>query len=139
LQANPPVPQASLLPASWQTPFSSQQPPGQDAGVHTHLPCALHSCFGAHIVQTPPPAPQLVALGLVLQVPLAQHPAQAPPPQLQAPLEQLCPVAHVPHALPPEPHAIVVCSPTATHFFPAQHPVGQDAFVHSHTPAALQA
>jgi hypothetical protein len=60
------------------------------------------------LTHVPPPAPQLAAVGVVLQVPSAQHPAQAPPPQLQAPLAQLCPVAHVPQALPPEPQAIVV-------------------------------
>jgi hypothetical protein len=68
----------------------------------------LHSCFDAHAVQTPPPAPQLVAVGWVLQTPSAQQPAQAPPPQLQAPLVQACPVAHLAQALPLEPHAIVV-------------------------------
>jgi hypothetical protein len=89
LQATPPVPHAAVVPASWQTPFASQQPLGHEVGVHAHLPCGVHSCLAAHALQTPPAAPQFMTFGLSMHVPLAQQPAQAPPPQVHAPFEQL--------------------------------------------------
>jgi hypothetical protein len=84
-QATPPMPHVLVL-FIWQTPLESQHPPGHDAAVQTHLPCALHSWFAAHAAQTPPAAPQFLASGVATQLPFAQHPEQAPPPQLHEPL-----------------------------------------------------
>jgi hypothetical protein len=139
LQATPPVPQALAAPASWQRPFASQHPLGQEAGVHAHLPCAVHTCLAAQALHMPPAAPQFMASGLATHAPLAQQPAHAPPPQVQAPLEQLCPVAHLPHALPPEPHAAVPWSAERTHLLPSQQPIEHEAVVHSQVPAAPHA
>jgi hypothetical protein len=57
-----------------------------------------------------------------------QHPEQAPPPQVQVPLEQDSPAAHLPHAAPPMPHADADWPLDSTHVPfvpPLQHPVGQ--------------
>jgi hypothetical protein len=80
---------------------------GHDWGVQTHLPCVLHSCVIWHAAQVPPPTPQWSLLEST-QVPLEQQPAHVVPPQLHAPFEHACPVAHLPHALPPEPHVSVL-------------------------------
>jgi hypothetical protein len=91
-QGCPPPPQAALEMPSWQTPWASQQPFGQLAGVQAHRPAAVHaSPFG----QAPARGPQFtVAPQLLVAVPHSrpvqarpssvqpQTPAMPPPPQV---------------------------------------------------------
>ena len=110
----PQVPLAEV----WHWPFESQQPDGQDVASQTHLPCVLHSCLAAQLAHVPPPRPQAVLDGVVLHTPLAQQPLQDAPPQLHAPPLHACPPAHVPHAFPAEPHALVDWLAVSTHVAP---------------------
>jgi hypothetical protein len=48
-------------------------------------------------------------------------------------------MAHIAHALPAEPHAIVVWFTTGTHSVWRQQPSGQEDGVHSQVPEPLQA
>jgi hypothetical protein len=43
-------------------------------------------------------------------VPLLQQPAQAEPPQLQEPMEQVEVAEQVPQVTPPVPHALIDCA-----------------------------
>jgi hypothetical protein len=118
-------------------PVASQQPLGHDVASHTHLPCALQRWFALHATHWPPLTPQLV-FDEAWHTPFEQQPAQLVLPQLHAPLLHVCPVEHVPHALPDAPHAAAVCPAWATQRFCAsQHPPGHDAGVHTHAPVLL--
>jgi hypothetical protein len=44
-----------------QAPVASQQPPGQEVEVHTHLPAAPHVWPGAHPAHAAAPVPQALA------------------------------------------------------------------------------
>ena len=137
-QATPPVPHVPL-PEVWHFPELSQQPDGHDVASQTHLPCVLQSWFAPHTAHTPPPTPQADVDGVVLHTPLAQHPLHDAPPQLQAPPLQAWPAAHIPHALPEDPHALVVWLAVRTQVVPSQQPPGHEDGVQVHAPAALQA
>jgi len=91
-----------------------------------------------HVVHDPPPLPH-VWFDVLLHTPLLQHPLHAPPPQLHAPAVHVCPVSHMPQALPPEPQAVAVSFASARHVAPWQHPFGHEPGVHVQTPAALHA
>jgi len=61
-------------------------------------------------------------------------------PQLHAPLLHVCPDAHMPHALPPEPHVIVDCADSATHRpCESQQPPGHEVGLQTHVPAGPHA
>jgi hypothetical protein len=73
LHAAPPLPQAaSALPLAHEVP--AQQPPGHDFAVQAHLP-ATHSWLEAQAAHGPPPAPHLLAVAGLTQVPLSQQPS----------------------------------------------------------------
>lgn len=78
--------------------------------------------------------------GVVLHTPpLVQHPLHEVPPQLHAPALHDCIAAQVPHAFPPDPHALVDWLAVRTQLAPWQHPSGHELGVHVHAPDALQA
>lgn len=60
---------------------------------------------------------------------------QVVPPQVHAPFEHACPVAHLPQALPPAPQVSVVWPARGTQVFWLQHPPEHEVVVHSQTPA----
>ena len=138
VQVLPPVPQVAFA-AVRHWPPASQQPLGQDAALQTHAPCALHAWFAPHATHCPPFAPHAAA-DAVMQTPFAQQPAQLMLPQLQPPLLQVWPVAQVPQALPPAPHAAVDCADCATQRpCESQHPFGHDVGLQTQVPAAPHA
>ncbi len=71
----------------------------------------------------------------MLHTPIAHHPRQEAAAQLQPPALHVCPAAHVPHALPADPHALVDWLAPVTHVAPWQQPVEQEPGVHVHAPA----
>ena len=103
----------------------------------------LHSSPDAHALQVAPPAPHdpLPSLARGSHVPTAvQHPEHEPPPQVHAPLEQLCPLPQAAHVAPFVPQEPLVCAEYASHVPAAvQHPMEHDAASQMHCPAALQA
>ena len=111
--ALPPVPQVAVAGVRhW--PLESQQPFGHEDGVQTHAPCALQAWLAAHATHCLPLAPHADA-DAVTQLPFMQQPEQLMLPQLQAPLLHVCPPAHMPHALPPDPQTVADCADCATH------------------------
>jgi hypothetical protein len=75
--------------------------------------------------------------GVVSHVPFEQHPLHDVPPQLHAPLLHACPEAHIPQALPPDPHAVGPWFAMVTHVAPLQQPPGHDAGVQVHLPVVV--
>ena len=72
--------------------------------------------------------------------PLAQQPLQLMLPQLQAPLLHVCPDAHIPQALPAEPHAVVDCADVATQCpCESQQPFGQEVGLQTQRPPVSHA
>lgn len=131
-QATPPVPHVAL-PEVWHFPVASQQPFGHDLASQTHLPWVLHSWFVPHAAHTPPFAPHSRLVTGVTQVPSAQHPAQLTPPHEHSPPLHVCPPAHAPQALPPDPQPAVDCASTSTQPpSPAQQPPAHDVAVQAH-------
>jgi hypothetical protein len=95
--------------------------------------------LAAQATHWPPLAPHWDAEA-VTHWPLAQQPLQLMLPQLQAPLLQVWPDAHVPQALPAEPHAVVDCADSATQWpCESQQPFGQEVGLQTHRPPASQA
>ena len=119
-------------------PLESQQPPGQEVALQTHAPCALHAWFAAQATHWPPLAPHCPAEA-VTHWPLAQQPLQLMLPQLQAPLLHVWPDAHMPQALPAEPHAVADCADSATQRpCESQQPYGHDVGLQTHLPVVSQ-
>jgi hypothetical protein len=134
-QAAPPTPQV-WGPEVWQRPVESQHPLGQEVALQTHAPCALHAWFAAQGTHCAPLAPHAVG-DVVVHWPFAQQPAQLMLPQLQAPPVQVWPVAHIPHELPPDPHAAVDCDVCARQRpVESQQPFGHEVGLHTQAPAA---
>jgi hypothetical protein len=137
-QLLPPVPQV-VFPGVRHMPLASQQPLGHEAALQTHAPCALHAWFAAHATHCPPLAPHWEA-ETVTHWPLAQQPAQLMLPQLHAPPLQVCPDAHMPQALPPEPQAAVDCADCATQRpCESQQPFGHEEGLQTQLPAGPHA
>src|SRR6185369_15400737 len=103
-----------------------------------HIPWVLQDWFAPQGEQAPPFAPQCCALEATHWSP-EQQPAQLMPAQLHAPDEQVWPDVHIPHAVPPVPHAVVTCFAGRTQVVPWQHPPAQEVVVQEQTPALLQA
>lgn len=138
VQALPPVPQVAFAEVR-HMPVASQQPLGHDEALQTQAPCALHAWFAAQATHWPPLAPHCPE-DAVTHWPLAQQPLQLMLPQLQAPLLQVWPDAHMPQALPAEPHAVVDCADVATQRpCESQQPFGQDVGLQTHRPPASHA
>jgi hypothetical protein len=137
-QALPPVPQVAVAEVR-HMPLESQQPFGQDEALQTQAPCALQAWFAAQATHWPPLAPHCPAEA-VTHWPLAQQPLQLMLPQLQAPLLQVWPEAHMPQALPAEPHDVVDCADSAMHRpCESQQPFGHEVGLQTHRPAASHA
>jgi len=136
--AAPPTPQVDVADVR-HMPVESQQPFGHEVALHTQAPCALQAWFAAHATHCPPLAPHAVA-DAVMQVPFAQQPLQLMLPQLHAPLLHVCPDAHMPHALPADPQAVVDCADCATQRpCESQQPLGQEVGLQTHVPAGPHA
>ena len=103
-----------------------------------HAPCALQAWFAA---QGRTGAVRAAGVGGGgVHWPLAQQPLQLMLPQLQAPLLQVWPDAHMPQALPAEPHAVVDCADSATHRpCESQQPFGHEVGLQTQRPAVSQA
>ena len=90
-----------------------QQPPGQEAGVHSQTPLAPQACRAAQAAQAAPAAPHFAAVWVAYKT-------QAPVVASQQPLGhevasqthvvplQRCPAAHAMQAAPPTPQAVLV-------------------------------
>ena len=139
-QAAPAVPHwVADSPAYGTQALPSQQPLGHEVALQTQAPCALQTWFAAHATHCPPFAPHAV-VDAVVHWPFAQQPLQLMLPQLQAPPVHVCPEAHVPQALPPDPHAVVDCADCATQRpWASQQPLGHDVGLQTQAPAGPHA
>jgi hypothetical protein len=104
-QATPPVPHVELADV-WHFWFASQQPFAHVLASQTHLP-ETHSWFAPHARHMLPFAPHCMVVAVTTHTPLLQQPRQLTPPQRHPPALHVAPMSHVPHALPPDPQAVV--------------------------------
>jgi hypothetical protein len=128
-QAAPPAPHAASVVPTTQS-VAMQHPVGQSAGLQyaTHV-WSAHSLSPLHTAQAAPPLPHAA-----LVVPAWQSPDASQQPfgqllvsQWHAPLTHSCPAGHATHAAPFAPHSAFVME--VTQVVPAQHPVGQSAWL----------
>jgi hypothetical protein len=124
-----------------------QQPPGQDAALHTHWPVlVLHCCPVAQAPQLAPPVPQELADSdaygshVPLVPPLQQPLGHVVASQEHAPLVlSQRPLVQETQAAPPVPHWLADSCAYGTHMAPLQQPPGHDAASQEQVPLlALQ-
>jgi hypothetical protein len=129
-QSAPPIPHVVLLDV-WQWPLVSQHPLGHEFLSQTHAPWGLHSWSLAQTEHRPPLTPQVVFEDATHD-PLLQQPLQLLPPQVHAPPEHPWLGAHIPHALPWDPHALTDWAAWSTQSVPWQHPPAHELPSHTH-------
>jgi hypothetical protein len=115
--------------------LASQQPLGQEAALHTHLP-PWQAWPAEQAEQALPLPPQLAGSSPVLQAPVAsQQPLeQALELQPQLPLAQAWPLAQAPQAAPPLPQLSPVWAVKGTQVLPLQQPLGHEAALQVQAP-----
>lgn len=150
--ATPAAPQPEMEGAAHVVPFT-QQPPGQDAALHTQapprhcwpaphtgpmphwqVPMALQRSApaGLHATQASPPKPHAPA-ERELHVGPEQHPvAHVAAHPVHVPAEQLSPPGQLSHMLPPLPQAPLVLP--GWHALPEQQPVAHEVPSQTHAP-----
>jgi hypothetical protein len=88
LQTEPPEPHCKFVGLVMQCCVAGSQQPMHVVGLQMHCPAVLQVWSEEHAWHATPLTPQAV-LDDVMQLPLEQQPAHVPPPQVQAPFEQL--------------------------------------------------
>jgi len=106
----PAVPHAFIDWPVWarHAPFGWQQPPGQEAGVQTHVPVASQVAPVAHAVQAAPWLPHCWSVDGTHRPAAVQHPLQEARSHAQAPDVQVCDGAQAVQAAPASPQAAAV-------------------------------
>jgi hypothetical protein len=124
-------------------PPAVQQPFGQVAALHAHVPVAvLQRPFG-QAAHDAPPVPHWLAVcdaATTHVLPLQQPPGHEFASHWHAPalLVHSCPEPHESHAAPLAPHDVRLWDAYGTHVFPLQQPFGQEVASQTHAPLALQ-